>query len=66
MSFMDWLGFDKDRKTKRDRLDAERQYYRHDTNQSLQAIQAGSRLMQTMSGMNRLAREAERVRNEKQ
>lgn len=64
MSFMDWLGIDKDRKRKRERLDAERQHYRHDTNQSLQAIQAGSRLMQTMSGMNRLAREAERVRNQ--
>lgn len=65
MSLMGWLGIDKDRARKRELLDKERQHYRHDTNQSLQAIQAGSRLMKSMSGMNRLAREAERVRNEK-
>lgn len=64
MKIMAWISAWRDRQERRDRLDAERQYHRHDVNQSIQAIQSGAHLMRSMAGMNKLVREAERARNQ--
>lgn len=42
---------------------AEIVHLRHQLKNDIQALQSGNRLMQSMSGMNRLAREAEGARN---